>query len=179
MFVSHREAGFTWVEGSDCCMAVLYLRCSCRAVWLLLLHAAAGPGCATMWWNAEKLDYQIILKWGARARSASQGSLWSIMSSSYQRLSIESRVLDAPQRSRRCRCCRWWLRVHAAPRAGSIWVEGFTPRTHQIPFSESKSFGASRSLIYRDLRGLDHVWCRGSVRSRSYVHVSVCGIYVI
>ena len=56
-FILHLEEGCTWVEGSDC-MAVLYMRCCCRAVWLLRLHAAAelcrvlgvfaGPGCATM-----------------------------------------------------------------------------------------------------------------------------------
>ena len=30
-FILHPEAGCTWVGGSDC-MAVLYMRCSCRVV---------------------------------------------------------------------------------------------------------------------------------------------------
>ena len=46
-----------------------------------------------------------------------------------------------------------------------------TPRTDQISFSRSTSFGADRSLIHRDLRDLDHVCCIWYVRSRSYVHV--------
>ena len=45
----------------------------------------------------------------------------------------------------------------------------FTPRTDKIPFSGSRSFGADRSLVYSDLRDLDHVCRIGSVRFRSYV----------
>ena len=41
--------------------------------------------------------------------------LWSIISSSYERLSVESR--DAPQRRRHC-VAGWWLRVHTAARSG-------------------------------------------------------------
>ena len=39
--------------------------------------------------------------------------------------------------------------------------------------------GADRSLIYRDMRDLDHVRRIGSVRSRSYVHVCLGGICII
>ena len=99
--------GGTWVEGSDC-MAGLYMRCCCRAAWLLLPHAACSRAvpCAVHFCWARMCDNMYttvkikcqeacdhIIYNEAREREARVGDiLWPIMSCSYEkRPSVESR----------------------------------------------------------------------------------------
>ena len=54
-FILHREAGCAWVEGSDY-LAMLYMRCCCKAVWLLLLWCmlllqSCAACCAFLLWQ--------------------------------------------------------------------------------------------------------------------------------